>query len=317
MSPIDTAGDPARALQAFRDSAAAEATGPAQALTSWLFTDRKLGRGELAGMHFYDFVGPEHLKHFFRYIRNFKYPDFLDPAAVAALAERSVAVDRRVLEGLGVSIDEDTLANIGRYNAQDYLFQRAYAVPDRLQPRRVLDFGAGHGRLANLAFSAPDSKVEVYCAIDGIPASYLTQNMYYSALGLRVYDYLDHVDASVDVAALESEFDAFHFPTWRLADLPDCYFDMVCAVQVLREVSIDVLLFVVPHLARVLKPGGALYVRDHVSMHNPNGMPQDELLAGHGLSLEYYPRVRDGFDVHGVPRIWRKFDPSRYEPVVK
>lgn len=92
---------------------------------------------------------------------------------------------------------------------------------------------------------------------------------------------------------------------------------MVCAVHVLREVPREVLLYVIPHFARVLKPGGALYVRDHISFHNPGGMPQDEVLAGHGLALEYYPAVRDGFDVHGVPRIWRKFDPGRYDLVVK
>lgn len=317
MSPIDPVADPARALQALRDSAAAEATGSAQALTSWLFTDRKLSHGELEHMQFYDFVGPEHLKKFFRYIRNFKYPDFLDAAAVAELAERSAASDRRVMEALGLPADEVALANIGRYNAQDYLFQRAYAVPDHQQIRRLLDFGAGHGRMANLAFSAPGSKVETYCAVDAIPASYLTQTMYYSALGLRVYDYLDHVGAAVDLAAIDGDFDAFHFPTWRLADLPDNYFDMVCAVQVLREVSREVLLYVIPHLVRVLKPGGALYVRDHISFHNPSGMPQGDVLAGHGLALEYCPAIRDGSDVHGVPRIWRKFDSRRYELPVK
>ena len=49
--------------------------------------------------------------------------------------------------------------------------------------------------------------------VDAIPASYLTQNMYYSALGLRVYEYLDHIGAKVDLTAIDGDFDAFHFPT--------------------------------------------------------------------------------------------------------
>lgn len=314
---IDLAADPARALKAFIDNAAAEATGANAALTSWLFTDLKLSAGHLEAMQFYDFVGADHLTKFFRYIRGFKYPDFLDREAVQALADLSVANDRRAFDSLGLRVDPAFPANIGLYNAQDYLFQRAYAVPDRQQVRRVLDFGAGHGRQANLAFSAPGSKVETYCAIDGIPASYLTQRMYCDALGLKVYDYLDHVGESLDLAAAEADFDVFHFPTWRLADLPDDYFDMVCAVQVLRELSREVLLHVVPHLVRVLKPGGAFYVRDHQTFHNPSGMPQHEVLAGHGLQIEYDPSLRDGLDVHGVPRIWRKFDARRYDLIGK
>jgi len=99
LSRIDPVANPAHALPALRDSAAAEATGAAQALTSWLFTDHKLSLGHLEGMQFYDFVGPEHLKKFLRYIRNFEYPDYLDRAAVAALTEQSIGdyvFDKRI-----------------------------------------------------------------------------------------------------------------------------------------------------------------------------------------------------------------------------
>jgi SAM-dependent methyltransferase len=136
--------------------------------------------------------------------------------------------------------------------------------------------------------------------------------MYYTSLGHRVYEYLDRRDEAFSLERDESEFDVFHFPTWQMKQLPSGYFDMICCVQVLREISVDVLLSVLETFARVLRPGGALYIRDHVLFHNSNGLPQEELLIAHGFHLEYFPRVRDGAEVHGIPRIWRKFDQAFY-----
>lgn len=301
--------DAARALEAFMKSVQ---TNVDPELASWLFTDRQIGGGRLADMEFYSFLGPEHLARFFDYIRNFPFPDYFDEDAVAALRDASIENDRRAFERLGLTPEEKALRTIGTYNAQDFLAQRAYPVPDRQRPRRVLDFGAGHGRNANLALSSPQSVVKTYVAVDGIPASYLTQTMYYGALGHRVHDHLDHPDEPLDLDAREDEFDVFHLPTWRMHELPSGWFDMVWCVQVLRELSREVLVRVLPELVRVLKPGGALYVRDHLTFHNPSGMPQDELLAALGMISEWYPRVRDKSDIHGVPRIWRKFDADIY-----
>jgi hypothetical protein len=41
-------------------------------------------------------------------------------------------------------------------------------------------------------------------------------------------------------------------------------------------------------------------------------MPQDEVLLASGFALEFRPQVRDRVDIHGIPRIWRRFDPSLY-----
>lgn len=302
------ADDPGRALSRFSEIARQDLAGGNEAFARWLFTDRKLARGQLTDMDFYGFAGAEHLQKFFNYIKKFKYPHYLDKDLVEPLQEISVRNDTDVFKRLGLRADGNALRNIGLYNAQDYLFQRAYATPERQRPVRMLDFGAGHGRMANLAFAAPNATVKGYVAVDAIPASYLTQNLYYTALGHRVWDYLDERPSQVDLRSLEAQFDVFHLPTWRMDLLPSAYFDLVCCVQVLREVSSDVLFHVLREFARIVKPGGAVYIRDHIASHNPNQLPQDALMQANGFLVEFYPRVSDYADVHGVPRIWRRFD---------
>lgn len=283
-------------------------------LTRWLFVDRLYARGQRKEMSFYDYLGPIHVDRFMRWIQNTPYPDWLGPRATD-LAEISVKRDLDCLEELGVERAPGLkLEQIARYNAQDYLLQRAYETPDRMKPRTILDFGAGHGRQANLAFSDEDHVTETMIAIDGIPGSYLTQRAYYEGLELRSADYLDYAGSGrmFDVEALAADHDVVHLPTWRFDLVPDDCVDLAIAVQVFKELPRQLVIYVLKELGRVVKPGGALYVRDHLQNHNPNHMPIDQLLLANGFVLEHAPQVRDRHEIHGLPRIWRKIDPSLY-----
>jgi SAM-dependent methyltransferase len=277
----------------------------------WLFIDRKLARGEATDLNFYGFDGKGHVGKFFNWIRGFRYADYFDNAIIAPLAALSARRDEAIFHTLGLNASPEVLRNIGRYNAQDYIYQRMYPVPDRQKLRKILDFGAGHGRSANLTFGAENSDTDLMIAVDSIPASYLTQRVYYAALRCRVFDYMDHRDLTredfVDICA---DYDIIHLPTWRMDLIPDNFLDMVCCVQVLREIPQRLFLNLVGNFWRVLHAGGAFYIRDSNELHNPNQLPQDLIISSSGFLLEFYPRVINLKDIHGIPRIWRKFDPE-------
>lgn len=278
-------------------------------LDKWLFVEQLSSRAHIQEMSFFDYEGPGHLLKFLGWIDKFRYQDWFVESR-PDLVEHSIARDLDALRALGLSPDGVDLRAVGVYNAQDYQLQRFYPVPDRQRPRVVLDFGAGHGRMANLAFRPEDQVTETMIAVDGIPSSYLTQRAYYHGLGLRVADYLDHraEDRAFDVASLAPGHDVIHLPTWRLDLVPDATVDLVCCVQVLKELPRRLVVHLLRELSRVVKPGGAVYVRDHVLHHHPNMMPIDQLLTANGFVLEFAPHVQDRVDIHGLPRVWRRLD---------
>ncbi|MEO0983322.1 MAG: class I SAM-dependent methyltransferase [Pseudomonadota bacterium] len=281
-------------------------------LARWLFADKLAAQNRRGEMNFFGFDGPAHVWKFFTWIMNFNYPDFLEPDRVEALMKLSAERDQAVLAKTGGPAFEDKVLNVGRYNAQDFLLQRAYPVRDDRRVRRLLDFGGGHGRMANLSSGAPESDVVSMTVVDGIPGPYLTQRAYYRALGLSLYDYLDMDAGAFDMAEGLESSQIVHLPTWRMDLLPDDHYDMVCTVQVLKELPRQLAVHAIGEFARVLKPGGALYIRDHEQFHNPNQLPMDRIIQAAGFVLEFAPHVHDRVDVHGLPRIWRKMDPSLY-----
>lgn len=283
-------------------------------LRRWLFVDRLYARGQRKEMNFYGYEGPDHLVKYLSWISNFNYPDYFPAPLRDSLVKVSVDQDSRCLARLGLQLPLAVLDTIGKYNAQDYILQRFYPVPEEQRLNRILDFGAGHGRAANLAFFAPDNTTELLVSVDGIPASYLTQRLYYSCLDLKFQDYIDAADdsASFDFHQAAEENQLIHIPTWRMDVLPSDYFDLVSCVQVLKEIPRRLLCAVIDDFARILKPGGALYIRDHLQFHDPSHMPIDELLMTSGFVLEFRPNVKDRRAIHGVPRIWRKYDRQLY-----
>lgn len=283
-------------------------------LERWLFAERLYERGLRKEMSFFEYQGPKHIIKYLRWIDRFDYVDWFGKD-IESLAELSVARDRACVEALSLpGLDRVNIEAIGTYNAQDYRLQRFYPIPHSMRPRTILDFGAGHGRMANLAFSPADETTELMIAVDGIEGSYLTQRAYYTGLGLQFADYIDErADKRIfDFADLAAKNQLLHLPTWRFDLIPDATVDLVCCVQVLRELPRRLTALVIEQFGRVVKPRGAVYVRDHLQGHNPNNMPIDKLLLANGFVPEFTPQIRDQAEMHGVPRIWRKLDPELY-----
>lgn len=234
---------PAELNELFRTTAAADLTriGAPEAAIRWLFAERLAARGERGEMSFSTYEGPTHIAKFFGWHRRAELPDFFG-SDVDDLVETSVESDRMVFAHYNLQFDEALVRKIARYNAQDYQLQRAYNVPERQKLRVLLDFGAGHGRMANLAFATPriDERLHCYIAVDGIPSTYFTQSAYFAALDLKVWDYFDHLGEMVgasEILAAISSYDIVHLPTWCLPLLPDGAVDMISCVQVLKEPS--------------------------------------------------------------------------------
>ncbi|MDE4146434.1 class I SAM-dependent methyltransferase [Phaeobacter gallaeciensis] len=181
------------------------------------------------------------------------------------------------------------------------LFARYEHLPERLRPRVVLDFGAGHGRQANLWSGASDD-LETFIAVDAVPGPYLTQRLYYRALGLDLNDYLDIPDEKFSLVGGREKVN--HLPSWRMDLIPENSVDLIIAVQVLRELTPEFLIFSLRQFKRILRQGGSPYIRDHIGFHNVNGADQDRILHSFGFMPEWQPNWRDQVDVHGVPRRW-------------
>lgn len=272
----------------------------------WHYQDQKeiqpSGEGLLGD--FMGYEGPEQICEWFNWSARDPWPDYFPSGLLAPLALKSEELDRKILAKAGIEYDFANYGAVGRANAQDFLFQNLYPVPDRNAISRILDFGAGWGRQANLwSQEIPDSMLMV--AMDAIPQSYCLQNFYYDSIGLDFVDYI----ATGDLPITLDKPGLFHCPTWRWDLLPADFFDLVICSQVLPELSPELALFAVELFLEALKPGGALYIRDHGSAFNPSGIDLEDKLHEVGFVLEFRAHVIDGVDVHGIPRIWRKPDP--------
>ena len=144
--------------------------------------------------------------------------------------------------------------------------------------------------------------------MDAILKSYCLQHLYYSHLNLPLYDYI------VDTKNFKMTTDKkgiYHLPTWRADLLPDSFFDAVICVQVLPEINEKLVLHMASVFRRILKPGGMLYIRDHDQKWKPtHNMDLNMYLQKNGFVLEFRPHIKDGVDIQGIPRIWRKTDPE-------
>lgn len=270
-------------------------------MLAWLHQERRRDESGRADMDFWSFRGGPDLVSWMEWsVNQGTRPMYFADEMLMPQVARALATDRRILDRLDVAFADDRLMLVARANAEDYLFQTLYPVPERQRVRAVLDFGAGYGRQFNLR--SQDEGFETYVAMDAVPMSYCVQNLYLSAFDGGVADY---VDSPADFAVGRG---AFHLPTWRVDLLADEFFDAVLCVQVLTELDPNLTVFMLKQFRRVLKPGGMLYVRDHDGRFSPNGVPLNSILQALGFVIEFRPHVRDKQDTWGIPKIWRKID---------
>lgn len=283
-------------------------------MISWAYVDKKRKRGVSYSnglpQDFYEYRGASDLLEWFNYAAEMSAPCYFSDEAIVGSVRRSQRLDEQILSNLSLSFDMARYAStIGRFNAQDFLFQNLYPSPERYEVRRVLDFGAGCGRQANLWTQERPNLV--YVGMDGIPLPYCLQHLYYSQLSPAISDYA--VDPSS--FGICDQPGIYHLPTWRADLLPDSFFDMVICAQVLQELHPKLLRFAIEMFRRVLKPGGALYIRDHDQAFQPvHKLDLNKYLPKNGFELEFRPHVIDRVDVHGIPRIWRRRDPKVVSP---
>jgi|GEM_PF-1505665 SAM-dependent methyltransferase len=284
-------------------------SGSPEWLRSWAYQDKRARRGaryeEGLPDNFHAYAGPEDLLKWFRWFQDAQRDDYLPPERLDPLIHASVERDQKVCRQHGLPFDPDEYRDTtGRQNAQDFVLQNLYPVPARNAIHRVLDFGPGYGRQANLWMDQrPDVSL---VGMDAIPLSYCLQHLYYSGLGVPLVEYV----ASPDDFRVGEEAGIYHLPTWRTDLLADETFDLVICVQVLQELSAPLVRFMIATFQRILKPGGALYIRDHAQWQAAHRVDLVRLLQKRGFVLEFQAHIRNGEDLHGVPRIWRKVDPA-------
>lgn len=267
---------------------------------SWAHMTKRLSEGALGEIGFDTFDGPEMIARMIRWIDRFDYPTPVNAPRLQILQDEALRRDEQAVRALGLKPGDVRLPAVARYSAQDFWFQRE-AVPMGRGGRlsTVLDFGAGHGRQATLWRDTGATMI----AVDATPGPYLAQRAWARALGWDVHDYLDGPESWPEGVYA-------HLPSWRMDLIGDASVDMVIAVQVLRELTKPMLAHALAEFARVLRPGGRLYVRDHIGFHNVNAVDQDAALRAHGFAIEWFPHWLDRVEVHGVPRLWVRSDPA-------
>lgn len=267
-------------------------------MLGWLYKD------QTDWIDFDDYRGSEQLAALFRW-SSWKPPAcFLDSDDFHALVAASIAFDRAVIARCALDIEDQALRDTAILNAIDYTYCHCYPMPVEYQAHRVLDFGPGHGRQFNLW--SRFAQLKSYVAMDATPLMYCAQHQYFSASGHSVFDYVlaGEQDFSLDAA------DIIQLPTWRHDLLPSGSMDLVMAVEVLPELHPRMVPWVIDMFHRVLKPGGALYIRDQDMLISRNRVPVSALLTACGFVLEFRPHLVNEVHMLGIPRVWRKLNPD-------
>lgn len=254
---------------------------------------------------FFQFGGAGDLLKWMSWFRT-DYPDYINDERISGLVQKSRANDQRVMDALGLTLDTSVYdRRVGLNNAHDHLLPRSYPVPERARIRTLLDFGAGYGRQANL-WTTQDADL-CYIGMDAIVNSYCLQHLYYKGLGVPFTDYID----SPSTFSFQQKAGVQHIPTWRSDLVPDGSVDLVMCVQVLPELNSRLVRFMLGEFKRMLKPGGALYLRDHAYTWKPTGaFDVEQYLGSNGFDLEFRAHIINDVDIHGIPRIWRKALPE-------
>ncbi len=282
-------------------------------MVHWTYQDKRTKRqvnydGDLPE-DFYTYNGPEDIVQWYNWQKVPK-PDYFDENRINDLIAKSKKFDSDLLSKYNLEFDFSSYDQcIARNNAQDYILANFYPMQNT-GGLKVMDFGAGYGRQANL-WSQEGADDLVFVAVDAIPKSYCLQHLYYSNSGREFHDYAVERDQfNLD----ENSKGIYHVPTWRLDLIPDNYFDKILVVQVLQELNEPLVKYAISQFKRILKDTGVLYIRDHMNAWRPtHKLDVDEHLANNGFTLEFKPHIVDKEDLHGIPRMWRKTNPKVVE----
>jgi len=283
-------------------------------LVSWALQDTWQGKHPpTLPSDYYSYHGVDDLTKWFNWIESLDTIklDYFPDDTILPLVKISKEHDARVVKDLSLDFDMAKYEGVGRYNAQDYLFQNLYPVPERMRVNRVLDFGAGYGRQANL-WTQMRSGI-TFVGMDGLEQQYCMQNLYYQSFGLPLHDYV----IEGENFEIKNRPGIYHLPTWRRDLLPKSSFDMVICCWVLPEVDEELATEMINTFQLILKPGGALYIRDHDERWKKQVFKTNlnEYLTKNGFTLEFRAHTIDREDLHGTPRIWRKTDPRTQREV--
>jgi hypothetical protein len=146
----------------------------------------------------------------------------------------------------------------------------------------------------------------IYVGMDAIPNLTL-QHLYYAHSQI-VYDYVVNDHEQIP------DFNTpgiYHLPTWRADLIPDNSVDKILAIQVLQEMNDRLIKEMMHTFHRILKPSGALFIRDSdIAWRPAHKLNLNTELKRAGFTLEYRAHIEDGKDLLGIPRIWRKTNPA-------
>lgn len=219
------------------------------------------------------------------------------------LFNRSKQITAQILENWGYKEKHEYYSDMS--NAFDYHF---IFYPERVNEisriDRVLDFGSGYGRQANLF----TDKVSQYWATDAIENSYKTQTNYLQELAqIKKKNFFEYMKTPFDRTDTKKEKGIFHIPAWNLEKLEREYFDLIICSHILPELTEKSFELAFKQIMSLIRPGGFLYIRDHGLRWQPGHLyDADMILLENGFVPEYCIYARDKNDIHGIPRIYRK-----------
>ena len=176
----------------------------------------------------------------------------------------------------------------------------------------VLDFGSGYGRLG--AVFAGEAQGGTFISVDCVEISYILQNLFLSTLAAnRFFEYVDFAMERRPFAIGDGGASSiYHLPTWRLDLIADASVDAITSVFVLPEINEFALMDFVEQATRMLRPGGYIYLRDHLYQTGENNhkgghrLDTSELIGQAGFRLTYQGDYEDNVDIYGIPRVYRK-----------
>ncbi len=275
-------------------------------MVNWTYQDVRKKRkvnyeGDLPE-DFYTYDKPEDIIEWMNWLKSDKTDSF-NSDEIDPLIKKSTLYDLSFFKKFNLDFDFNGYENgIARNNAHDFILANLFNHINFSKTNRVLDFGSGYGRQANL-WNQMNDEDYVHISVDAIPKSYCFQHLYYSAIERPQHDYVLDSEFKID----ENAKGIYHLPTWRMDLIPDNFLDKIMVVQVLPELNERLVKYIVKEFRRILKQEGILYIRDHGNSWRPgNKLNIDNFILNEGgFSLEYKMHAIDRKEFHGIPRIFK------------